>query len=80
MFFKKCFYKKIFFATSGSIIGFFGGGLLQVLLKDKIRSLNDIQKITIGKLTNTTAYLSAATGFLLGYKCKPIMKMLLHKN
>ena len=30
------------FATNGSIVGFFSGGLIQVILKDKIRSLEDI--------------------------------------
>ena len=33
------------FATNGSIVGFFSGGLLQVILKDKIRSLKDIQEM-----------------------------------
>ena len=59
------------FATNGSIVGFFSGGIIQVILKDKIRSLKDI---------NTTAYFFAASGFVLGYKCKPIMKMLLNKK
>jgi hypothetical protein len=80
MFLKKCFYKKMLFATNGSIVGFFSGGLIQVILKDKIRSLEDIKKITIGKLFNTSAYFFAASGFVLGYKCKPIMKMLLNKK
>ena len=42
MFFKKCFYKKMLFAINGSIIGFFSGGLLQVILKDKFRSLKKL--------------------------------------
>ena len=56
MFFKKCFYKKMLFATNGSIVGFFSGGLLQVILKDKIRSLKDI---------NTTAYFFCSIWFCI---------------
>ena len=59
------------FATNGSIVGFFSGGIIQVILKDKFRSLEDI---------NTTAYFFAVSGFVLGYKCKQIMKMLLNKK
>ena len=59
------------FATNGSIVGFFSGGIIQVILKDKFRSLEDI---------NTTAYFFVASGFVLGYKCKLIMKMLLNKK